>query len=177
MECSARPKRLPAKLASSAEIGNIAAQAKSGPSPVELENSPAGTSAASPPRPSGTYHCIRDDESRSAEPPKGGDRGRQRPTPHCRWIGVRTRTFPRKPAGDRPSDRAASQLGQPNAEMAPKRIQTIKSFWPHDKIWPNRRRHPLMLFRAAPARRSEQGIMSTTAPCATPGRDQPIPRT
>ena len=38
-----------AKLASSAEIGNIAAQAKSGPSPVKLENSPAGTSAASPP--------------------------------------------------------------------------------------------------------------------------------
>ena len=38
-----------AKLASSAEIGNIAAQPKSGPSPVKLENSPAGTSAASPP--------------------------------------------------------------------------------------------------------------------------------
>ena len=38
-----------AKLGSSAEIGNIAAQAKSGPSPVKLENSPAGTSAPSPP--------------------------------------------------------------------------------------------------------------------------------
>jgi len=38
-----------AKLASSPEIGNIAAQPKSGPSPVKLENSPAGMSAASPP--------------------------------------------------------------------------------------------------------------------------------
>jgi hypothetical protein len=38
-----------AKLGSSVEIGNITAQAKSGPSPVKLENSPAGASAASPP--------------------------------------------------------------------------------------------------------------------------------
>lgn len=38
-----------AKLGSSVEIGNIAAQPKSGPSQVKLENSPAGTSAASPP--------------------------------------------------------------------------------------------------------------------------------
>jgi hypothetical protein len=38
------------KLGTSAEIGNIAAQIKSvGPRPVKLENSPAGTSAASPP--------------------------------------------------------------------------------------------------------------------------------
>jgi hypothetical protein len=37
------------KLGSSAEIGNIAAQPKSGPSPVELENIPAGISAAWPP--------------------------------------------------------------------------------------------------------------------------------
>jgi Helix-turn-helix domain len=38
-----------AKLASSAEIGNIEAQPKSSPTPVKLENSPAGTSAASSP--------------------------------------------------------------------------------------------------------------------------------
>jgi hypothetical protein len=36
------------KLGTSADIGNIAAQPKSDPTPVKLENSPTGTSAASP---------------------------------------------------------------------------------------------------------------------------------
>ena len=44
-----RAKEATSKLETSAEIGNIVAQAKSGPNRVELENSPAGTSAASPP--------------------------------------------------------------------------------------------------------------------------------
>jgi hypothetical protein len=47
-----RAKEATTKLGTSAEIGNIAAQIKSvGPRPVKLENSPAGTSAASPPPP------------------------------------------------------------------------------------------------------------------------------
>jgi hypothetical protein len=47
-----KAKEATTKLETSAEIGNIAAQIKSvGPRPVKLENSPAGTSAASPPPP------------------------------------------------------------------------------------------------------------------------------
>jgi len=38
-----------AKLGTSADIGNFAAQPKSDPSPVKIENSPPGASAASPP--------------------------------------------------------------------------------------------------------------------------------
>lgn len=53
-----------AKLASSVEIGNITAQAKSGPTPVKLENSPAGTSAAAPPP---VAHAIADGTTKAEE--------------------------------------------------------------------------------------------------------------
>ena len=57
-----------AKLASSPEIG-ITAQAKSGPSPVKLENSPAGTSAASPPLAQTAHETTKAEEERQPDQP------------------------------------------------------------------------------------------------------------
>src|ERR1700733_10993881 len=60
-----------AKLGSSAQIGNIAAQPKSGPSPVKLENSRAGTSAASPPPVAQTiaHEAMKAEEERQPDQP------------------------------------------------------------------------------------------------------------
>ena len=57
-----------AKLASSVEIG-ITAQAKSGQSPVKLENSPAGTSAASPPLAQTAHETTKAEEERQPDQP------------------------------------------------------------------------------------------------------------